>query len=167
MFPKDSPRNTSRTVTQALLLAPLIFILHVLEESPGFVGWFNSHVAPGITLATFWQVNISALLITLLLLGLEWLSRSAVSLTLVIAWLGFLMFANAMLHITGALVDQQYVPGLITAVVLYLPYFCWLFVKAKQSLRVQLVILIAVTLVGSTPMLVHGYLIIFRGSRLF
>jgi hypothetical protein len=26
-----------------ILLAPVIFILHVIEEAPGLVAWFNAH----------------------------------------------------------------------------------------------------------------------------
>ena len=58
-------------------------------------------------------------------------------------------------------------PGLVTAVLLYLPYYIWLFVKAVKSRQVDAKVLAAVAALGSLPMLIHGYLIIFRGSRLF
>lgn len=150
-----------------LLLAPVIFICHFLEEAPGFVEWFNSHVTRGITPELFWRVNIYGLVITLIVVGIEWLSRSASSLTLVIAWLGFLMLANAILHVAGALVDRQYVPGVVTAVLLYIPYYSWLFVKAMKNERVHPAVLFVALVLGSIPMLIHGYLIVFRGSRLF
>jgi hypothetical protein len=154
-------------VSRVILLAPFIFVCHFLEESPTFVEWFNSHVARGITSGLFWRVNISALVITLIVVGIEWLSRSAFSLTLIIAWFGFLMLANAIVHIAGGLVDRQYVPGLVTAVLLYIPYYLWLFVKAVTSERVNLPVLFVASVAGSIPMLIHGYLIVFRGSRLF
>ena len=153
--------------SRAILLAPFIFVCHFLEEAPTIVEWFNAHVARGITSGLFWRVSISALLITLTVVGMEWSSRSAFSLTLVIAWLGFLMFANAIAHIAAGLVDRQYVPGLVTAVLLYIPYYLWLFVKAMKSERVSPVGLIVAAVLGSIPMLIHGYLITFRGSRLF
>jgi hypothetical protein len=153
--------------SRALFLAPLIFVCHFLEESNGFVPWFNSHVQRGITPGLFWSVNITALFITLLVVGVEWASRSAVSLTLVVAWFSFLMFANALFHIAGALVDRSYMPGLVTALVLYIPYFSWLFVRALRSGRVGVVWLVVAAVLGATPMLVHGFLIVFRGSRLF
>lgn len=154
-------------VSRALLLAPFIFIVHFLEESPRFVEWFNGHVARGITSTLFWRVNISALVITLIVVGIEWFSRSAFSLTLALAWLSFLMLANAIFHIVGGVVDKQYVPGLATAILLYIPYYFWLFIKAVKSKRVKAMGLVAAAVVGSLPMLVHGYLILFRGSRLF
>jgi hypothetical protein len=148
-------------------LAPFIFVCHFLEESPRFVEWFNSHVARGITPELFWRVNISALVITLIVVGIEWLSRSRFSLTLAMAWLGFLMLANAIVHVAGGLVDKQYVPGLVTAVLLYIPYYAWLFMKAVKSERVSTRVLFVAAVLGSIPMFIHGYLIIFRGSRLF
>ena len=153
--------------SRLLLLAPVIFVCHFLEESPGFVQWFNEHVARGITSGLFWRVNLSALVITLMVVGVDRFSSSAFSLALAVVWLSFLMLANAILHIVGGLVDQQYVPGLATAILLYLPYYSWFFIKAVKSKRVKIIVLGAGAVLGSLPMLIHGYLIIFRGSRLF
>lgn len=154
-------------VPRALLFAPLIFVCHFLEESPGFVEWFNSHVARGITSGLFWQVNIYGLVITLVVVGVEWFSRSAFSLYLAIAWFGGLMLANALFHLAGGVVDKRYVPGLGTAILFYLPYYCWLFIGAVKSKRANVIGLVVAAVLGSLPMLVHGYLILFRGSRLF
>lgn len=148
-------------------LAPLVFVLHFLEEAPTFVEWFNAHVSRGITSELFWTVNLSALVITLTLVLVEWVSRSGLSLSLILFWLTFLMPANAILHGAGALVDGQYVPGLVTAVFLYLPYYSWLITAAVRSGRVRIPGLIVGATLASLPMLIHGYLIIFRGSRLF
>ena len=160
--------NATRTKWfDPILLAPLIFVCHFLEESPTFVRWFNAHVARGITEGLFWRVNLTALMITLIVVAVEWSSRSIPSLVFTIAWLSFLMFANAIFHIAGALVDGGYVPGLITAVLLYLPYYPWLFVRAAKRRLVSLPVLIGAAILGAIPMCVHGYLIVFRGSRLF
>ena len=156
-----------KEVSRALLLAPLIFIVHFLEESPGFVDWFNSHVARGITPALFWNVNLTALFITLMVVGFEWFSRTPLSLGVALAWLGFLMFANALVHVAGSLVDGRYVPGLVTAVLLYLPFYVWLFVRSLKSRRVTAAALLTAAVPCSLPMLIHGYLILFRGDRLF
>jgi Protein of unknown function with HXXEE motif len=154
-------------ISRGLLLAPFIFVCHFLEESPRFVEWFNSHVVEGITAALFWRVNISALVVTLIVVGFEWLSRSGLSLTLAMAWLSFLMLANAIFHVAGVLVDRHYVPGVITAVLLYFPYCAWLFMDALKSKRVNTAALLLASGLCSIPMLVHGYLILFRGARLF
>jgi Protein of unknown function with HXXEE motif len=154
------------SASSLLLLAPVVFVCHFLEESPGFVQWFNGHVARGITSGLFLRVNLSALVITLIVVGIDWSSRSAFSLTVAVVWLSFLMLANAIFHIVGGLVDRQYVPGLVTAILLYLPYYGWFFMRAVKTKQVRVIGLIVGAVLGSLPMLIHGYLIIFRGSRL-
>jgi len=159
--------RTATKFSRLVMFAPIVFICHFVEESPGFVGWFNSHVQRGITSGLFWRVNITALGITLVVIVFEQASRSDISMITVIAWLGFLMAANALFHIAGALRDRQYVPGLVTAIAFYLPYYSYLFVTAIRSRRANRYMLYLAPTVASIPMLLHGYLIIFRGSRLF
>jgi hypothetical protein len=155
--------NISRTV----LIAPFIFVCHFVEESPWFVEWFNSHVSRGITSGMFWRVNLTALVITVTIVAIEYFWRSGVSLTLLIGWLGFLMLANAVFHMGAAIVDTSYVPGLITAILLYVPYYLWLFAKAIKSRRSNSAVLVSAAGLCSIPMVIHGYLIVFRGDRLF
>ena len=159
--------HTKTDLTYLPLFAPLIFVCHFLEEAPSFVAWFNAHVARGITSELFWTVNLAGLTITVLVTGADWLSRSNFTLITTIVWLSFLMLGNALLHIAGAIADRSYVPGLLTAVFLYLPYYFWLFIRTEKSKKVELKLLIVSAIVGALPMLLHGYLIIFRGSRLF
>jgi hypothetical protein len=150
-----------------LVLAPIIFVCHFLEEGPGFVEWFNAHVARGITDALFWQVNLTALAITIVVVALELVSPSPFSAVALVAWFSFLMLANAILHVVGSLHDRAYVPGLVTAVALYLPFGVWLLRQMVRSRRLRAGTVAAAAVLGALPMLVHGYLIIFRGSRLF
>jgi hypothetical protein len=150
-----------------LLLAPIVFVAHFVEESSGFVPWFNGHVTRGITPDLFWAVNLTALLITVLVVGACWAGSSAATVLLVVAWLSFLMLTNALFHIAGAIVDHGYVPGLVTAIVLYLPYCAWV---ARQVVRLRVVApgpLAAAAVLGAIPMAVHGYRILFLGTRLF
>jgi hypothetical protein len=150
-----------------IALAPVIFTGHFLEESPGFVAWFNAHVRNGITAGLFWNVNISALVITLIVMFIELIEPSFFSACLVILWLSFLMLANALFHVTGAIVDRHYMPGLVTAVILYLPYYFLILGHLRQKDRLKISSAVILAILGSALMLVHGYLIIFRGSRLF
>jgi len=150
-----------------IILAPFIFTGHFLEESPGFVSWFNAHVSRGITTRLFWSVNVTALVITVIITIIELSAPSTVSLSLIILWFSFLMLANAIFHITGAIVDKHYMPGLITAIGLYLPYYFFVVIRLLKTGIVKIGWLILLALLGSALMLIHGYLIIFRGSRLF
>jgi hypothetical protein len=152
---------------RGLLLAPVMFVAHVLEESRGFVPWFNAHVARGITADLFWTVNGTALVITVLVALLFWSTESPAAMVLMVAWLSFLMLANAVFHVTGAIVDRGYVPGLATAILLYLPYCGWIAGQVVRDRRVAPGLLAAAALVGAIPMAVHGYRILFLGTRLF
>jgi hypothetical protein len=149
-----------------LLLAPLIFVAHFLEEAPGFVAWFNAHVPRGIDQDLFWTVNVFALIITLVVVGAEWSAPSGFTAGLVVLWFGFLMLANALFHIVASIADRAYMPGLITALVLYLPFSAWILRHVLRR-RLSGSLVVAITVAGMIPMLLHGYLIIFRGSRLF
>ena len=163
----DVPSRDQRTLRALLLAAPLVFIAHFLEEGPGFVVWFNAHVSRGITEAVFWAVNYTGLAITLAVVMLEWLSGTAVSALLVVAWLSFLMAGNALLHIGGALADRAYVPGLVTAVLLYVPFYALVVARLLRMHRVSRAAIAVTAIAAAIPMCLHGYLIIFRGSRLF
>lgn len=154
-------------LSRGLLFAPLVFVAHFLEESPGFVPWFNAHVTRGITADLFWTVNATALLITVLVVVVLWTTETGAAELLMVAWLSFLMLTNAVFHITGAIVDGGYVPGLATAILLYLPYCGWVARQVARDRRAAPGLLAAAAVVGATPMAVHGYRILFLGTRLF
>ena len=152
---------------RVLLLAPIIFIIHFLEEAPTFVPWFNAHASPGITQGTFWNVNLAALLLTVVLTLAVWTTRSRAWLLLTVAWLSFLMLTNAIFHITAALLDGSYAPGVVSAMLFYLPHCAWVLVRVVQTHTLQPGLVAAAVVVGGTPMAVHGYRILFLGTRLF
>ena len=152
---------------RGLLLAPLVFVAHFLEESPGFVAWFNAHVTRGITTDLFWTVNATGLVITVLLTLACWTSESPAALVLMVGWLSFLMLTNAVFHVTGAILDRGYVPGLVTASLLYLPHCGWVATQLVRHRPVAPGILAAAAVLGAIPMAVHGYRILFLGTRLF
>ena len=66
-----------------------------------------------------------------------------------------------------AIVDGGYVPGLVTAIALYLPYCSWVAAQIIRGRRLATGALAAVAVLGGIPMAVHGYRILFLGSRLF
>jgi hypothetical protein len=86
---------------------------------------------------------------------------------IVLAWLSFLMFANGLFHLVATAVHDRYSPGAVTAALIYLPYFAWYVWLVRKKLEVKPAGLVVIVLVGALPMLMHGYLIVFEGSRLF
>ena len=160
-------RNTKSGLRYLILLAPLIFICHFLEEAPGFVSWFNQHVSRGINSRLFWTVNISALVITLFVVFAELITPSVFSASMIILWFSFLMLANAIFHIAGAVVDKTYMPGLVTAIILYIPYYFLIAKNILISHRMKISWVVGIALLGALPMLIHGYKILFLADRLF
>lgn len=149
------------------LALPVVFILHVIEEAPQFVSWFNSLVTPTITQSTFLSVNAVGLVITLIVAAVVSIAHGPVSGLIGAAWVGFLMLANGLFHIVGTVALGRYCPGVVTATLFYLP-LSLLFLRAVVcELGVPLPLVGAVALLGGVPMYIHGYLIVFRGSRLF
>jgi hypothetical protein len=162
-----APSVRQRPVRLLLAAAPLVFIVHFLEEAPGFVAWFNAHVSRGITAQLFWTVNLTGLAITIAVAIIDWVSDSAISAAIAVAWLSLLTFANALFHVVAAIVDRSYVPGLVTAVVLYLPFYAWFIARTVQTRKLPRTAAAIAATIGALPMLAHGYLIVFRGRRLF
>jgi hypothetical protein len=164
---EDQPEARDRRGLRVMLIAPLVFVCHALEEAPRFVEWFNAHVERGITGELFWSVNLSALIITLIIAGIAWLLPSSLSLLAAITWLSFLMFANALFHLMATIVDGAYAPGVITAARFYLPYFTWVLIKIARSRQARWEPMLAAVILGAIPMLIHGYRIVFMRGRLF
>ena len=155
------------TLRKLVLIAPFVFILHVLEEAPGFVAWFNSLVPRGITQNLFLSVNAVALAVTILITLLVAASPNQSSGLLLAAWVGFLMVANGLFHLVGTITHARYCPGVVTGALVYLPYGSLLLWRIVRDLRLHPVAVLGTAGVGAVPMLVHGYLIVFRASRLF
>ena len=152
-----------------VLFAPVVFIIHVLEEAPGFVAWFNSLVPRGITQNLFLTVNAVGLVITLLIVLVVATSQDIdpVSGLALAAWVGFLMLANGLVHIVGTVAHARYCPGVVTGTLVYLPYGALLLRGIVREARLNPIVVLSATALGAIPMVVHGYLIVFRASRLF
>jgi hypothetical protein len=149
-----------------ILLAPLIFIFHVAEEAPGFVNWVNSLIDRDITPELFLSANLTGFIITAGLSILTAGTKEKAITLITLAWLGFVMLANGLFHITATLVFKQYAPGVITSVILYLPFVFWFYWLLISKTGMKQITVITALLIGSIPMAI-GYLIIFEGNRLF
>lgn len=125
---------------------PVVFALHVFEESLSFVQWFNARVEPDMSWRTFLTVTGVCFVVTTLIAAQLSVSRSQTIGATAAAWLGFLMLANGVVQVAASIVDGGYVPGVATALLLYLP-LCF-------------------ALVSGIPMYVQGWLVVFRGTSL-
>ncbi len=146
---------------------PVVFVLHVAEEAPGFVTWFNAHVEPDINGRTFLTVITTGLVITVLVAAPLAVSRGRAAAILASAWVGFAMLANGIFHVAAAIVDRGYAPGVATAILLYVPVSLLLIRAISKECRMSRSAVATVMLFAGIPMFAHGWLILFRGSRLF
>ena len=103
------------------LLLPGAYALHLAEEAwggPGFVRWAVEHLSPDFTTTRFllvnvvaWPAMLVASLVASLVPAVRWL----------VAALAAILLVNAALHLGATIVTRAYVPGLISAVLVYVP----------------------------------------------
>ncbi len=154
-------------ITRLLWIAAGLFILHVAEEAPGFVDWINGMLAEPITRAQFVYYNAGGLIITVSIAAASSFSEDVIAALFGTAWLSFVMFANAVVHVAATLVFSTYSPGVVTSILLYLPFY-FLFIRAVATeTAVRTGAIATAASVGAVPMLIHGYLIIYEGRTLF
>jgi hypothetical protein len=149
-----------------LALAPLVVLAHIAEEVPGFLGWASRHVEPEVTVTDFVTLNVIGLLVTVALAVPSVRSRNTVLALALVAWLSFVMLANGILHLTASFLFREYVPGTVTAGLLYLPYFAVAVVIACRKCDVRPGAAILAATIGAVPMVAQGVSILTVGRRL-
>ncbi len=149
-----------------LALAPLVLLAHVAEEAPGLVGWFERHVEPALTIREFWTFSAIGLLVTVALAVPSVRSRNYLLALGLISWLSFLMLANGVVHLMASLIFSEYVPGTVTACILYLPYFAAATVTVCHNSGVRARAAILAAAIGAVPMLAQAISIFTAGRRL-
>jgi hypothetical protein len=117
----------SPTFTAIFLLLP-IYMLHQYEEHDGdrfrlYINRMVGHGAEVLTSAAVFVINIGAVwILDVVVIYLAWRLDLGFGLIAV-----YLMLVNAFVHIAGALRSRAYNPGLVTAVILFLPFggYAW------------------------------------------
>ena len=145
-----------------ILLAPIIYVSHIVEEAPRYIRWLNSVITDKVPdTGHFLADNVSSMAITAGIAILAAATLNRVTLAILLTWLSYFFLANGLFHIIATAVIGRYSPGTVTAIALYLPYFSWF----VHSLRTRLPAWLIVTLIlaGGTPMLMRAYWIVFRG----
>jgi hypothetical protein len=141
---------------------PSLFIaalLHVVEEYyvPGgflaFVRRFGTRMAEQLTVPVAVVVN-GLFLVLALLAALLWRGYPVPSLSI-----AGLLLVNALIHVAGSLRAKAYAPGLVTAVILYVPLSLAAFViAAKESFVSTQGLVVAMALGFLYHLLLLGYL---------
>ena len=133
-----------------ILLAPVLFWAHVMEEfAGGFMRWYNSVSVP-LPENGFITSNLQPLEITVVLaVAAAWIRRKEPAFLLLV-WLSYFVFANAIFHVTAIVALHRYCPGLITALALYLPYYFWYtrYLRTKLSIHGVTIAIVSALAVG-------------------
>ena len=149
-----------------LYLAPLVLLAHVMEEAPGLIAWMNRRFELDLTMSYFVVINTIGLLVTVALAVPSVRSRNYSLALGLIAWLSFLMLTNGVLHLAASLLFREYVPGTVTAGILYLPYFVAATVTICRSSNVRPRAAILAATIGAVPMLAQAVSILTVGRRI-
>jgi hypothetical protein len=153
-------RNAS--FREMVWLAPLAYAVHITEEFWRFPSWASTHFAPGFTTQRFVVANV---VIMLGLLGLTVLV-SAVSVRAVdfvyFCWLSGQLFHNALFHMGTTAYFGVYSPGLLSAILLYLPVCYCVARAAHREGRIGNAAGVAALVVGAAAMFSLAYFGLLR-----
>ena len=158
-----------------ILALPVVFCIHDLEELI-FLDKIPSlsSILP-VKIQDLIQVSkpqfaaaISLLFIAILIITIQWYRKPSSSTRAAV--MGFVLvglFFNGLTHIGQAILFRQYVPGLVTAAVLLLPY-TFVILKSQYSRFFpsnKTAVLVLLGVIASTPVIVIGSLLF--GKLLF
>jgi uncharacterized protein with HXXEE motif len=112
------------TFRQAVWLFPPAFILHVVEEWPRFTRWAQTHASEQFTQHDYNAIHVAGIFASVLGATLVWLfpNRAVVLLFLTFLLAPSVCF-NALFHAGASLLTRTYCPGVVTAILIYLPLF--------------------------------------------
>ena len=110
----------------AVWLFPLATALHFLEEAPGFTRWASRYASPRFTFAHWARVHALGLAYALVCTALVWRFPNRTMVFLFFALCLTESVFNTVFHLAASAASRTYVPGLITALVLYPPLFWYL-----------------------------------------
>jgi Protein of unknown function with HXXEE motif len=149
--------------TAIILLAPVLFWAHVVEEGAGgFMRWYNSVVAVPLPESGFFTRNLQPLeIMVVLAVAAAWIRRKEPAFLLLL-WLSYFMFANAIFHVTATVALHRYCPGLITALALYLPYYFWYARYLRTHLSMHAVTIAIVSALAVSVVYLHWHQELFK-----
>ena len=114
----------SLSLGQAVWLFCPAFALHVLEEWPRFTVWANRYASPRYTQGDYNVIHTAGGAASLLAALIVWRfpNRPVTFMFFAFFFAPSVLF-NAFFHVCASVLTRSYCPGMITAVVIYLPLF--------------------------------------------
>ena len=131
----------------AVLLTPLAYSIHLMEEGPRFIVWaqrFPTWFSPHITQAVFYTTNAVYMACLLVLVALcVRLDHVTAGLTIII-----FLLSNALFHIIFTVTTGIYSPGVITSLLIYLPLGCVALYSAQRECLLSSTRLVSASALG-------------------
>ncbi|RAK19090.1 uncharacterized protein with HXXEE motif [Anoxybacillus vitaminiphilus] len=129
---------------QILWLLPVVFAIHNIEELPFLQRWANEFLDKRpfmflVRLYEFKNLAIAMILLTLtasIIVWMEYKKRNRLTLHLTVFCI-CLLLVNGVVHAGQFFVYRHYVPGLISAVLLMIPYMTYILYLFVQNNRIQ------------------------------
>lgn len=128
-----STLNSRITFQIALLLAPLSYCIHQLEESSGGFRPWRLQYFPDNNRLPVEYVFVILTAITLVFIIYNAVRKNKVSAQVVILLLMATQVQNALYHAGAGLFFMDYSPGTITAILLYVPVNIFIWLKAIEE----------------------------------
>lgn len=110
------------TFYRLIWLMPASFAVHIAEEwLGGFAGWVTHVVGGAMSDQAFIENNAFFMTVMLALTFFAWFSRSRWTALVLIFWASANLFWDALFHLFATAWWAQYSPGVVTAMLFYLP----------------------------------------------
>ncbi|MGX1901464.1 HXXEE domain-containing protein [Thermolongibacillus altinsuensis] len=152
---------------QILWLLPIVFAIHNIEELPFLQGWANEILDDYPFLARLYDFKNLAIAMGLLTLTvsivvwMEYKKRNRITLHFTVFCI-CLLLVNGLIHVGQFFVYRHYVPGLISAVVLMIPYMAYilyLFVKNNRIQMREIFVYLVFSVIAMNPLIIVFLLI--------
>ena len=129
------PQFLSRlSLREAVWLFPIAFTLHVLEEWPRFTAWAQRYASPSFTRHDYLKIHLAGIVAALAAAMVVWYFPNRL---VVFVFFTFMLtpgiFCNTLFHAGVTAYFGAYCPGLVTALVLYLPLYGFLSTLAYRE----------------------------------
>jgi hypothetical protein len=117
--------------SHAIWLFPVAYALHVAEEYPRFVRWAQQHASPAYTLREYRRVHAFGGLSSLAIATFLFFFPESVFVILAFEFaIAPGLLCNALFHSGASIVTRSYCPGVVSALVVYIPVFVTISVAA-------------------------------------
>ncbi len=115
------------TFREAVWLFPFFFTLHVLEELPQFTTWAQRHASTAFSRIDYIKIHLAGIVTAFMASAVIWYFPNRIVLFVFFAFIFTpAIFYNTLFHAGATAYFGVYCPGLLTALVLYVPLYFFL-----------------------------------------